>query len=83
MDQDKIETPASIQPHQPEYKSQAWKAYTLAELGMWVHLFAKRAEHRQDMDKRRKDLYDARNYLKMMEAHLDELDRETKPQPAE
>lgn len=77
------EQPKQLDPHQREYKPQAWQAYTLQELGMWVHLFAKRAEHRADQDKRRKDLYDARNYLKMMEAHLDALDKATGRQPAE
>lgn len=75
-----VETPQSILPHQPEYQSQAWQAYTLHELGMWVHLFAKRAQHRSvaAVDKRKKDLYDARNYLAMMAAHLDALDAETR-----
>ena len=75
-----VKTPEALQSHQQEYQSQAWKAYTLMELGSWVHLFAKRAEHRSHaaIDKRKKDLYDARNYLAMMTAHLDALDAETK-----
>lgn len=68
-----METPTSILPHTSDYKSQSWKAYTLQELGMWVHLFAKRAQHRTNPEKRAKDLYDAQNYLNMMQAHLDEL----------
>lgn len=75
-----IDTPKEIEVHQPEYLSQAWAAYTLQELGSWVHLFAKRAQHRSAaaIDKRKKDLYDARNYLAMMTAHLDALDAETR-----
>lgn len=64
------ETP---QDHQPDYKAQAWEAYSLFELGMWVHLFAKRAEHRQNPEKRDKDLHDARNYLAMMQSKLDKI----------
>lgn len=78
-----VEQPKEIAAHSKEYKPQAWQAYNIQELGMWVHLFAKRAEHRTDSEKRRKDLYDARNYLKMIEAHLDKLDAETVQTPAE
>jgi len=68
---DELKTPDSIEEHQPKYKSSAWKEYTLQELGMWVHLFVKRAKHRKDTQKRAKDLTDAQNYLNMMQAHLD------------
>lgn len=69
--------PAVLDPHQPDYKPQAWQAYTLAELGQWVHLFSKRAKHRQPgSDKKAKDLNDARNYLAMMGAALDAQDAE-------
>lgn len=64
----------TIDTHAGDYKPQAWEAYTLAELGWWVHLFAKRAEHRDNAEKRAKDLYDARNYLEMMRAKLDALE---------
>jgi hypothetical protein len=67
------ETPASAVPHEPDYKPNAWEAYTLAELGWWVHLFAKRSEHRADAAKREKDLTDAQNYLDMMQSKLNEL----------
>jgi len=36
-------TSEELKPHEPDYKPQAWEAYTLAELGWWCHLFAKRA----------------------------------------
>ncbi len=65
-----VETPQSCVPYQGDYKRQAWEAYTLAELGQWVHLFAKRAEHRTNMAKRDRDLRDAQNYLHMMQAVL-------------
>jgi hypothetical protein len=64
----------TIESHQGDYKPQAWEAYTLAELGNWVHLLAKRAEHRGNPEKRAKDMYDARNYLAMMAAKLDAMD---------
>lgn len=67
------ETPQGCVTHQPDYKAKAWEMYSLAELGQWVHLLAKRAEHRQNKEKRDKDLYDAQNYLTMMQAKLDEL----------
>lgn len=40
---------------------------------MWIHLFAKRAEHRRNIEKLKKDLTDAQNYLYMMQAKLDAL----------
>jgi hypothetical protein len=63
--------PAVLDAHQSD------QAYTLQELGMWVHLFAKRAKHRvAGSEKKGKDLNDARNYLAMMTAALDALDKE-------
>ena len=66
-------TPESCESHQADYKPQAWGAYSLSELGNWVHLFAKRSEHRNPGEKRQKDLRDAQNYLDMMQSKLDEL----------
>lgn len=66
------QTPKECELHQVDYKPQAWEAYTLAELGWWVHLLTKRAEHRSNPEKRAKDLHDASNYLSMMEAKLEE-----------
>jgi hypothetical protein len=68
-----MQTPPALEPHQSDYHPQAWLQYSLMELGMWVHLLAKRAEHRLDPEKQAKDLYDAQNYLSMMKAKLDEL----------
>lgn len=67
------ETPQGCQEHQPDYKAKAWEAYSLFELGAWVHLFTKRAEHRSDLAKRKKDLHDAQNYLDMMQSKLRQL----------
>lgn len=67
------ETPQGCVEHQPKYKAQAWEAYSLLELGAWVHLLTKRAEHRSDAAKRAKDLHDAQNYLDMMQAKLNEV----------
>lgn len=69
-------TPPELKSHSADYKSDAWKDYSFQELGWWVHLFAKRATHRTTIEKIKKDLYDARNYLKMMEAKLDDLEGE-------
>lgn len=63
-------TPASIAAHQADYKANAWDQYTLAELGQWVHLLATRATHRDNPEKKAKDLYDAKNYHAMMGAKL-------------
>lgn len=64
----------TIDAHKGDYKAQAWEAYTLAELGQWVHLLATRAGHRDNAEKRAKDFYDARNYLAMMGAKLDAME---------
>lgn len=67
------QTPDSAVVHENKFKPQAWEAYSLLELGQWVHLFAKRSEHRSDAEKKAKDLEDAQNYLDMMQAKLDAL----------
>lgn len=64
-------TPQSCTNYQDDYHTQAWEGYTLAELGQWVHLFTKRAQHRTNFAKKDKDLLDAQNYLNMMQAKLD------------
>jgi len=68
-----MNTPVSIKKHQEDYKPKAWENYTLAELGNWVHLLAMRATHRANEKKREKDLYDAQNYLDMMQEKLNSL----------
>lgn len=70
---DKPKTPESIKGHSADYHYSSWQDYTLQELGNWVHLFARRSQHRSNEDKKRKDLEDAQNYLNMMQAWLDYL----------
>jgi hypothetical protein len=62
-----------LKKHEKDYKKEAWKQYSIKELGMWVHLFAKRSTHRSDEAKRLKDLYDAQMYLGMIQEKLNEL----------
>lgn len=59
-----------LEVHQKDYKPEIWRQYTLQELGNFVHLFHKRAFHRSNIEKAKKDLYDAKNYLWMMEQKL-------------
>ena len=59
-----------LEGHQKDYKPKAWEVYSINELGMWVHLFSERAGHRDNNEKLRKDLYDAKNYLWMIEQNL-------------
>ena len=56
--------------HQKDYKQKAWQNYSLEELGNWIYLFSKRANHRSNIMKTKKDLHDAKNYLLMMEEKL-------------
>lgn len=61
-----------LKPHQEDYKPKAYEVYSFRDLGNWVHLFAERALHRANPEKLKKDLYDAKNYLAMMESKLQE-----------
>ena len=66
-----LKTPASIKLHSLDYKQNSWLNYSIEELGQWVALLVKRAEHRTNPDKAAKDLYDAYNYLEMMRARIE------------
>jgi hypothetical protein len=66
-----METPTSIVAHEPKYQPNAWRDYTIQELGNWVHLLVKRSAHRADPEKKAKDLRDAQNYLDMVQSHID------------
>ena len=68
--------PAQLDEHQKDYKAGAWEMYTIAELGWWVHLFTTRARHRDNPEKRAKDIHDARNYLAMITAKVDAAEAE-------
>ena len=59
-----------IAKHQADYKPDIWRNYTIEELGNWIHLFNKRATHRTNNERARKDLYDAKNYLWMIKENL-------------
>lgn len=74
MDETKV---GAIAEHAADYKANAWRAYTMAELGWWVHLLSTRAAHRDSAEKRAKDLKDARNYLAMMDAKLKDIEGAT------
>ena len=63
----------NIKKHQVDYKPKAYEAYTIQELGNFVHLLAKRATHRANAEKKAKDLYDAGNYLAMIDKKLSEI----------
>ena len=52
--------------HKPDYKTNSWEEYSFEELGSTVAFFSKRAGHRQNKEKLRKDLYDGKNYLTML-----------------
>lgn len=60
-------------PENKDYKPNAWEQYSMEELGHWVALLSKRATHRENPDKKAKDLFDAQAYLNMMQEKLNEL----------
>ena len=62
----------SIENHQKDYIKDSWKEYTVEELIQWVSLLTRRASHRTNREKMKKDLYDARNYMLMLEEVLEE-----------
>lgn len=73
-DVEDVGTPESISLHSNDYKHRAWTDYSLAELGQWIALLAKRSSHRSNLKKRAKDLHDARNYLNMLESQVSHLE---------
>lgn len=72
----RVDVPENIKPHADDYKDMSWVCYDPAELGQWVALLVKRSTHRSNLQKRAKDLYDARNYLSMLDAQLSCLEDE-------
>lgn len=68
-----IAVPESCVPHTLDYKNNIWTEYTFQELADWVHLLSTRAQHRVPGPKQQKDLYDAQNYLNMMQAKLESI----------
>jgi len=62
--------PIRVGHHAHDYRQDAWREYTPAELGQWVALLLKRSSHRTNAVKRAKDIYDAENYADMLRAHV-------------
>jgi len=62
----------NLEKHEQDYKEDAWKKYTVEEYQWWIKLFCKRSTHRINQDKRAKDIYDARNYLSMLDNRIKE-----------
>ena len=67
-----MDMPEGLLAHQEDYRPNSWSTYTIEELEWWVKLLRKRATHRTDQIKRRKDLYDARNYKSILDAKMEE-----------
>ena len=65
-------TPESLLQHKDSYLPDTWKEYTMEELGHIVAFFVKRSQQRTNARKMAKDLYDARNYVQMMVAHIEQ-----------
>jgi len=62
-----------LEKHQADYYAKSYEEYSFQELGNIVGFFAKRASHRTDEIKKSKDLYDAKNYLTMMQMKLEKV----------
>lgn len=60
----------SLENHEEDYLKDSWKQYSMLELGNAVNHFSKRAFHRDNDEKMTKDMYDAKNYLLMMQIKL-------------
>ena len=69
----RAKTPESLSKHVKDYQYRSWDNYTIQELGAFIHLLCKRAKHRSNKQKTEKDLYDAQNYMNMMQSKLDAL----------
>jgi hypothetical protein len=64
-------TPPAVAKHQADFKPEAWKDMSVIELATWVEQLTKRAARRANDAKRDKDLYDASNYLAMLQAKFE------------
>ncbi len=62
--------PPAVQAHSDGFFPDAWKEYTITELGNFIHLMVTRSLHRGSPERRAKDLYHARLFWQMMGAHL-------------
>lgn len=70
-----MNTPEGLAEHSVDYQDRAWLRYTPSELGQWVALLLTRSSHRANREKRAKDIHDARNYLSMLEAHVEQAEQ--------
>lgn len=66
-----LSKPACIEKHQADYKQEAWRDLSFIELALWVEQLTKRAGRRTIPVARDKDLYDAGNYLAMLNAKFE------------
>ena len=57
--------------HDKDYNPDAWMDYDEDEYLYWIRLLTKRATMRTNTDKMKKDLYDAKNYMWMLEQYLE------------
>lgn len=71
------DTPEQIKQHSDKYKNGSWEDYTPEQLAHWVINMGIRATHRSNREKARKDIEDARTYLSMLEAWLEEREDES------
>jgi hypothetical protein len=58
--------------HMKDYRKDIWKEYTVEELMWWVLNLTRRSTHRKNIAKAKKDLYDAKNYLWMLEHAIED-----------
>ena len=72
--------PKELRPHLDNYFPESWRNYTLQELGTFVYLLTTRSLMRGSPERRARDLYDARNYWRMIGAHLDAHDLDAESQ---
>lgn len=68
-----MKTPEQIKSHSEDYQDDSWKLYTEKELLHWVQNLSKRATQRTNVEKAKKDIYDARNYMAMLQAKLNHM----------
>lgn len=76
-----MSTPKSLTPHKDDFKKGSWRNYSPVELAGWAHLLSTRAQNRDSAqtDKIAKDLYDAQNYIDMLDAAAAEMDAGNTP----
>ena len=75
-----MKTPESIVEHADKYKDHSWEQYTPEQLAHWAINLTIRASHRKEtpdqIDKIKKDIQDAKNYLDMLSAWMEHTHKE-------